>query len=269
MKIFFYLILVTQLLFGEVYYAKVEPYSFKKLSSNVTGEVQFIDENSLGKKLSKKPFIIIDSTIDEAELRDVHQKLLNSQETLAIDKKIVANLEAVLKKKRINYKKTEALKIKSRIDKDRDFYDLIASQNSYNATQKEMKNLQNAIADLKLRAIQLKKSIADKHVSAPGYVLYSLNVKEGQVVNISTPLAQVADMSKALLTLYVDADELSGIAQKTIYINGEKTNYKVSRLLRIADSVNISKYKVQIIIKAPKLFSTLAKVEFKENKHEQ
>ena len=50
-----------------------------------------------------------------------------------------------------------------------------------------------------------------------------------------------------------------------MYINGEKTSYKVDRLLTIADSKNISKYKAQIVIKAPNIFSKLAKIELKEN----
>jgi hypothetical protein len=228
------------------------------------GEVLFVNEDLIGKRLSSKPFILIDAEIDSAELVDVNKKLQHLQETLKINEKILKNLEAVLKKKRINYKKTEALKIKSRIDKDREFYDLIASENSYNATQKEIYSLKNSIADLQLRRIQLKKSIRDKKIHEEGLVLYSIAVKEGQVVNVATPLAQVADLSKGLLTIYVDADELKNIQKKVVYINGKKTAYRVSRVLDIADSVNISKYKVQIIIDPPKVFSKLLKVELKE-----
>lgn len=43
----------------------------------------------------------------------------------------------------------------------------------------------------------------------------------------------------------------------------KKTAYKISRLLNIADSKNISKYMAQIIIESPKLFSKLVKIELK------
>ena len=266
MRIVFSLVLLAQFLFAEAYYAKVEPYLTKKLTSNVTGEVKFVNENMLGKQLSNNAFIIIDATIDKAELRDVEIKLKNSKKIVSLDEKVVANLEAVLKKKERNYKKTAALKIKSRLEKDKAFYDLVATQNSYNATLKELQNLKNSIADLQLRMTKLKKSIHDKSVKAQGYLLYSLAVKEGQVVNPGTPLAEVADISKGVLTLFVDGKELANIKDKTIYLDDKKTSYKVSRALVIADSVNISKYKVQIVIRAPKLFSKLVKVEFKDEK---
>ncbi|MBA1432540.1 MAG: HlyD family efflux transporter periplasmic adaptor subunit [Epsilonproteobacteria bacterium] len=264
MRVLFYLLVLNIFSYAEVHYSKVEPYKLKNIASNVTGEVLTVHEDMLGKKLSNEPFIIIDAEIDNAELTDVQTKLKDMQATLQINEKILKNLEEVLQKKRSNYKKTQALKIKARIDKDREFYDLIASENSFNATQKEVYSLKNSIADLELRRIQLQKSIRDKKVCQEGFVLYSIDVKEGQVVNIATPLAKVADTSKALLTIYVDADELKNIKQKKVYIDGKKTTYKVSRVLGIADSVNISKYKVQIIIDPPKIFSKLVKVELKE-----
>ena len=263
MRILLYLVLASQFLLSAVYYAKVEPYKLQKLSSNVSGEVLFIDEDFIGKKLTNKPFIIIDSKIDRAELYDVEKKLKSLKDTLKLNKKVLQNLSAVLKKKKANFIRTEALKIKSRIDKDREFYDLVSSENAFISTQKEVNSLKNSVADLELRRIELQKSIHDKKVSAKGYLLYSINVKEGEVVNLSKPLAEVADISKALLTIYVDADELENIDKKVIFINDKKTNYKPLRVLKIADSVNISKYKVQIAIDAPEIFSKLAKVELR------
>ncbi|SFV66943.1 hypothetical protein MNB_SM-6-438 [hydrothermal vent metagenome] len=258
------MVIASIFLHAEVYYSKVEPYKLKNIASNVTGEVLRVREDMLGKKLFDEPFIIIDAEIDTAELADVESKLKDMRSMLQLNEATVKNLEAVLQKKRANYKKTQALTIKSRIDKDREFYDLIASENSLNATQKEIYSLKNSIADLELRRIQLQKSIRDKKVRQKGFVLYSIAVKEGQVVNIATPLATVADTSKALLTIYVDADELKNIKNKSVYIDGKKTTYKVSRVSKIADSINISKYRVQIIIDPPKIFSKLVKIELKE-----
>ncbi|PHQ57927.1 MAG: HlyD family secretion protein, partial [Sulfurimonas sp.] len=124
-------------------------------------------------------------------------------------------------------------------------------------------NLKVQITDLKLRRAYLQRSIDDKRLIADGFVLYNLLVKPGQVVGISTPLAKVADVSKAKLTIYLDEADVVNVKKKLVYIDGKKTSYKVSRVLSIADSINISKYMAQIIIKAPKIFSKLAKVELK------
>jgi len=268
MKIVALSLLLSTFVFANVYYSKVEPYEVRKISSNVSGEVLFTNEDMVGKKLSDKAYIIIDSKLDEDELRAINEKLKYYRSTLEANKKILLNLEETLKRKRENYKKVEALKIKSRVEKDREFYDLISSENSYLNTQKEINSLRTNIADLEFRRQQLLKTIKDKQLKAKGFTLYAIDVKPGQVVSFGAPLASVADTSRALLTIYLDDEDLQNLDKKSVYIDGKKTNYRVDRVVNIADTKNISKYKAQIIIKAPKIFSKLAKVELKDDMNE-
>lgn len=264
MKIITLFFLFSTILFSKVYYSKVEPYEIRNISSNVSGIILFVDEKSLGKKLSNKPYIEMDSELDRDELRFTVSKIAYLKETVVLNEKILKNLQLSLNKKRENYKQVEGLKIKARVEKDKEFHDLVISENSYLTTQKEIINLKNQITDLELREAQLKRSIADKRVQAQGFTLYALDVKVGQVVTPSTPLAKVVDTSKALLTIYLDEEDVEGAQERVIYIDGEKTQYKITRLLSIADSKNISKYMAQITIKAPAIFSKLAKVELKD-----
>ncbi len=264
MKILTLLMLLSSLVFSKVYYSKVEPYELRLISSNVSGEVLSVNEDLLGKKLTNKPYITIDSQLDRDELKFTIEKLSYLKETVIANENILANLDKSLVKKRENYKKVEALKIKSRIEKDKEFYDLISSENSYLTTQKELNSLKTQIADLELRKAQLEKSIDDKTLSAKGYTLYSIDVKVGQVVGLATPLASVADISKGLLTIYLNDEDVIDAKDKVLYIDGEKTDYKITRLLNIADSKNISKYMAQIVIESPKLFSKLVKIELKD-----
>lgn len=264
MKLFVLIFLSFSLLYSNVYYSKVEPYEIKKISSNVVGVVNSVEENLLGKKLLNTPYIIIDSQLDRDELKYTNEKLIYSKSTLKTDEKILSNLQSSVVKKRENYQKVQAMKIKSTLEKDRDFYDLVASENSYLATQKELNSLKIQIADLELRKAQLQRNIADKTLKDNNYTLYSIDVKEGQVVNKGTSLATLADTSKALLTIYLNYEDVSDAKSKVIYLNGKKTSYKIDRLLNIADSKNISKYRAQIIIQSPKIFSKLVKIELKD-----
>jgi len=250
-------------LFGKVYYAKVEPYELDVISSNVSGEVLYTDENMIGKILGSKPFLKIDSSVDKNELKTIKEKIKLIKETLKLNEQMVANYEALIKRKDENYKRIEGLKIKSKVEKDREFYDLVNSRNSYLLVKKEINNLKTTLSDLYHRKMLLEKSIRDKTVIAKGFMLYSIDVKPSQVVSPMTPLAKVADVSKAILSVYVDEDELKGIKNKSIYLDGVKTSYKITRMLNIADTKSISKYKVQIVIAPPKVFSKLLKVEFK------
>ncbi|UCN01238.1 HlyD family secretion protein [Sulfurimonas sp. SWIR-19] len=269
MKIIVTFLFITTLLFSNVYYSKVEPYEIRTIASNVSGKVLYTDENMIGKKLSSKVFIKIDSELDEDELKAVEKKLSYQKNTLLLNEKILQNLQQLVEKKRENYQKIKHLKIKSRIEKDKEFYDLLSSENSSLATQKEINSLKTTIADLELRRKQLVKTIKDKNISAKGFVLYEISVKAGQTVGISTPLAKIADTSRALLSVYLDKNDLKDVKKKVIYINGKKTPYKVSRVSYIADTKNISKYKAQIIIDAQKVFSGLVKIEIKASNNEK
>ncbi|MFK5938886.1 MAG: HlyD family secretion protein [Sulfurimonas sp.] len=264
MKLIIILLLTYSALFSKIYYSKVDPYELRYISSNVSGLVEFIDENMIGKKLSSKAYLKIDAKLNNKELFSVIQKISILKNTVNVNEKILINLKKALTKKKENYKQIENLKIKSRIEKDKEFYDLVTSQNAYLSTQKEINTLKTQIYDLELREAQLQRNISDKSLSAKDYTLYSIDVKVGQVVNISTLLAKIADTSRAILTIYLDEEDMLNARHKIIYINNKKTNYKVDRILNIADSKNISKYKAQIIIKAPALFSKLAKIELRD-----
>ncbi|MDH4944168.1 HlyD family efflux transporter periplasmic adaptor subunit [Sulfurimonas sp. C5] len=221
-------------------------------------------EDMLGKKLNTGVYIKIDDKLDKDELQDVEEKIAFIKETLKVDQEILENLNVSLEKKEVNYEKISALKIKSKIEKDNEFSNLITSRNSALSTKKEIYNLKMQLADLQLRQKQLQKIIKDKNLQDKDFVLYSIDVKVGQVVSPGVTLAKIADVSKALLSIYVTADELDQLENKVIYIDEKKTSYKPARVLKIADEKNISKYLVQIVIKAPEVFSKLVKIELKE-----
>ena len=264
MKILTLILMMSTILFSKVYYSKVEPYELRNLSSNVSGIVEYINEDMIGKKLTSEVYVRIDSELDVEELNYLKEKLIYLNDTVIVNENILANMKESLKRKRDNYNKIENLKIKSRIEKDREFYDLVSTENSYLSTQKEINTLKTQIADLNLRKAQLIRNISDKNLSDEGFVLYSIDVKVGQVVGMSTPLAQIADTSKAKLTIFLDETDVVNAKTKVVYIDGKKSNYKISRILNISDSKNISKYMAQIIIQSPKIFSKLAKIELKD-----
>lgn len=262
-KLLTLLLLSGVALFAKEYYAKVEPYEILTIASNVSGQVTFADEKKEGKVLGKKVYVKIDDKLDRIELNNVNKKIRLLKNTLKLNETMQKNYDEILAKKQKNYDNIKGLKTKSVIEKDREFYDLVATQNTLISTAKEVDNLKVQINDLNLRAAQLQKSIEDKSLRAAGYVLYSLNVKEGQVVNPGMELAKVADVSKAKLTVYLNASDMKGAKKKNIYLNGQKTAYKIDRLWEIADATHLSSYKAEIVIKAPDYFSELMKVELK------
>ncbi len=259
----FLLIVPAVSLMAKEYYAKVEPYETLTIASNVSGLILFTDEQNEGKVLGQKAYIKIDDELDQVEHKQVINKIELLEDTLKLNESMARNYELMLEKKQRNYDNIKSLKTKSTIEKDREFYDLVSTQNQFISTQKEIQNLKTQINDLYLRQAQLERSIKDKSLAAEGYVLYKLIVKEGQVVNPSTPLAEIADVSRAKLTLYLTSEDMLGAEKKALYINGEKSTYKINRLWKIADAQHLSSYRAEIIIDAPEHFSALMKVELK------
>ncbi len=265
MKYIVILLLITlNLLQAKEYYAKVEPYEIRTVSSNVSGLVLFTDEKREGSVLGDDEYIIIDDELNVIEKKSIQKKIELLHVTLKLDEDLKKNYEEVNKRKRKNYERIKDLKIKSSVEKDREFYDVVASSNALISLDKEIISLKTQINDLQLRLAQLKRTISDKHLSAKSYTLYSLLVKPGQVVVPSTPLAKIADVSHAILTLYVSAKEIADIKSKILYIDGKKSKYKIDRIWNIADEKHLSSYKVQIVIDSPKEFSRLVKVDFKD-----
>ena len=265
MKLKFLLVTLLALpLTAKEYYAKVEPYELLQIASNVNAQIIKVDEAQEGRVLGSKAFIVMDDTLDKAELRSTRSKIATLEAIAQKNETLLQNYKEMLAKKEKNYARIKDLSIKSDSEKDREFYDLIATRNQYIATIKENDNLKINLNDAKIRLLQLEKNIKNKHISAPGYVLYKLMVKKAQVVAMGTVLAQVADISKAKLTLYLSAKDHDTVSQKVIYLNGEKTDYKITQLWDIADEKQLSNYKAQIIIKAPKTFSKLVKVSFRD-----
>ena len=85
--------LITTLLFCDVYYSKVEPIEVLDIASNVSGQVVFADENSLGDILSEKPYIMIDSELEKKEFTLLKDKIKQKKIILFTNNIILQNLE--------------------------------------------------------------------------------------------------------------------------------------------------------------------------------
>jgi len=255
--------MLGSLLSAKEYYAKIEPFDILNVSSNVSGEVIYTDVIQEGKTLSKKSYIVMDDSLDRVELKSIESKIEAMNASMHHNREMVKNYQEIIERKQENYNRIKDLKIKSSVEKDRDYFDLVNSQNSLLAIQKEMESITIQLGDLKVRRSQLKKSISDKHLSAPGYLLYKLLVKPSAFVNPGTPLAQLADVRKGKLTLFLSAKEAAEVQNKTIYFDGKPTSHRIEKIWKVADGTRISSYKAEILVSAPKRFSTLVKVEFK------
>ncbi len=263
MKNIILFLLFSTVIIASEYYSKAEPYRSYLLQSNVSGLIVLADENLEGKKLSGENFIVIDDELDQKELKLLKQKKINLENSLRLNEEMSKNLFAMIEKKNLNYERIKDLPIKSNVEKDKEFFDLSSTQNQHLSTLEKIETIHSQLNDTKLRLAQLQRSIKDKHVSAKGMVLYKLHVKKAQVVNPGTSLAEIADITKAKLTIFLNLDEIEDIKKKKIYLNGQETEYRIDKVWPLSDDEHISSYKTEILIDAPRQFSQLYKIEFK------
>lgn len=232
----FLLFIAPLLIFAKVHYAKVEPYESVTLKSAVNGLVLDVDLDAEGKMVDGKRVIYLDDVVDTINLT-------TSKEKLHLLKEAFERQEA-------SYKRINTLQTVSTTQKDNAFYSYSSAKTQY--------------LDMEYKVAQLEDTIEKKSIILHNMYLYEIMVRKGDYVAPGSALAKVVDATKAKLVLFLEPSELDTIKQKTVYLDGNKTAYKIDKVWKVADEKFISSYRAEIYIQAPQtMFSKLVKVELK------
>ncbi len=262
MKKNFLILLLATILSGAEHLAKVEPFEIYSIKSAVNAKVIKSDLEKEGQYVKDFEVIRLDDVIDKINLKTLQDKLKNSEEILKVDSNILKNLEELVKIKKDNYERIKNLKTKSKFEKDAKLSDYLLTYNQYLNQLEKIKNLKIQIKDIKLNIEKLKDTLVKKSIKVDGYI-YKIYVKKGDFAGIGAKLVDVADISKGKIVIYLDKDEMQGLEKKKIYIDGKETDLKFYKIFKISDPVHISAYRAEILVKSPKIFSKLVKVEVK------
>ncbi len=264
MKIFIIISTLVLYLHAIEHYSKLYPRELLEIKAAVSGEVISVDRELEAKKSGGEVVIKIDDRVDTAELKASKAKLKYLISNIELTKKSIANLKKIAQVDSRNYDVVKDLNSYSKSQKDSKLLTKIRSKNSLIQAKSSLDNLNSQREDLEFKIRLLEDKISKKNIKVPdGHYIYKIYPTKGDYINPGSKLVDVYDISKALLVLFLSQDELVDIDSKTIYIDGEPTEYKIYKRWSIADSVNISSYRVEILIDSPKEFSKLVKVEFK------
>ena len=263
MKIFI-LLCAPLLLFAKIHYAKVEPYESVILKSAVSALVVNVDLESEGRMVNEKCVISLDDALDKVNLKTSQESISLLEKMLNINKDIEGSLRETVTRQESYYQRINKLTTVSKTQKDNAYSSFASAKTQYLGTKEKIRNLEKQILDMQYKIAQLEDSILKKSIVLEDLYLYEIMVRKGDYVAPGSPLANVADASKAKLVLFLESSELENIEQKSVYLNNEKTDYSVDKVWRIADEKFISSYRAEIYIPAPKAsFSKLIKVEIK------
>ena len=235
MKAFIFCFILVNSLIASEYYAKLEPIESYTVKAAVSGKVIFSNSKIEGFKAKNSVIIEIDSKVNQMDLAQSRSKLKYINEMIAIENN--------------NYDRLNKVSSKSAFEKD---------------TQKlKVITLRSSKADLIIQIENLKDTIKNKKLVEKSNYISNISVKEGDYVTPGTLLYESKDLSKAKLEFYVPINEVEIIKNKTIYLDGKKSDTKINKIYSIADSQHISSYKIQLLVSDVKSFSRLVKIEFK------
>jgi hypothetical protein len=228
-------LLLSSLALGQEFYSMINPIKTFAVKSAVSGEVVFVNKSAEKSHLQKSTIVKLDDSLDLINLEQTKVKLANQKETYAIESGILDSYNQVSSK--------------TKIEKD--------------AQKIKVLNISSTIADMEIQIANLQNNIKKKTIVGSNIYLSSVEVEVGDFVNAGGLLYKGYDLSSGKLEVFLPINEIESFKRKTIYLDGKQTGLKINKISKVADEKNISSYKAEIIIKNPKTFSKLVKVEFK------
>ena len=256
--------LLPLFVFAKVHYAKVEPYESVVLKSAVSGLVLEADLDAEGTMVEEKRVIHLDDVMDKINLKDSQKSVELLEQMISINQDIAESLGKTVRRQEGYYQRISKLSTASKTQKDSAFGSYTSAKTQYLSTREKIVSLEKQLIDMKYKVALLSDTIEKKSIILKKKYLYKLMVRKGDFVNPGTPLADVQDISKAKLVLFLEPEELKDVRSKAVYIDGKKTDYRVNKVWNVADEKFISSYRAEIYLPAPKeRFSKLMKVELK------
>lgn len=248
-----------------VYYAKVEPYEVYHIKASASGSVVSVFKEAEGRVSNGGVLIQIDDFLNQKELESSKKKLEAQKRSFALLEKNLQNSKKVEEIRKDNYNRIKNLKTKSKTSKDAELINLINATNQVISLENSLQNLKVTISDLEYKIAYLEDTINKKSVKIKkGFLIYKTYVSEGDFVNVGTPLVDAYDITKGKVVIYLSSEDVDIAKDAVLYVNDKPTKYKISKVWKVADTQNISSYRAEVIVDAPKHFSRLFKIELKK-----
>lgn len=220
-------------LFAQSYMAKVEPYEDYTLYAQTSGAINYADTRDETQVVSKI-LIKLDDIVEQDNLKLYKEQLGLYNEKLKLFK--------------TNYQKFLKISGKSQYDKDEKYYDIL--------------DLKVSISNLKLTISNLQDTINKKSLHVKNKYIKEIKVNVGDYVATGSELANIYDISKSKLIVYVSGDDYVNIKNKQVLINDKENIAQLEKVDLTVDESYVSAHKITLILN-DKDFGKIVKVEFK------
>ena len=227
-------------LFAKEYMAQINPYEKIEIKSQTAGVVKYVN------KESSSSYIKLNQVLIQINSKDEKIELEKEKNSLLIQNEIV-------KIKERNYQAKNKIKQISKYEKNNEKLSFLESKKELVITKLNIKRLENEI-NKKVFIVE------NKYIG-------TIFVNETEYVNIGDKLFDMYDISKLKITLYLTKKHIEELAEKSIFIDGIQSDFKVYKINKMKDEIKVSRYKVEFIKKNGNLnnyfFNKVVKVEIR------
>ncbi|NPA63821.1 MAG: hypothetical protein GXO16_02490 [Epsilonproteobacteria bacterium] len=257
-----FLVLGFSLAWSRVHTVPIEPYEIYKIKSSVAGWVLESHPEYEGRQIREMVVVRLDDRIDRTDLAILKRKEKILKKIFEKEREALDLLRKLTAIKERGYQRIKDLSTKSKSEKDRRLAEFLSARQTFLAQGVKVENLKLQMEDLRSKIAKLEDLIRKKNPKTSGYV-YRIHPRKGDFVAAGAPLVDVADVSRGKVVLYLAKEEVEGIENKKIYIDGKESNATLFKLIRIPDERHLGEYRAEIVLPRPELFGKFIKVEIK------
>lgn len=241
MKKLLFILAITFSLHSDYYMAQIVPYQTHSVEAELSG---IVHRTALKKEFSyinRRILVIkIDTTIEDIGISSLKDKVASIKESLSL--------------KRENLKSKSRIRQISKYDLNKETLSVVDTKIMLISTE----------MDLKLKKYNRERKL---FYLSKAY-LGEIYVDEFEYVNAGEKLFEYYDFSKSRLDIFVSADDVQNILEKTVFINDKKSDsWKIEKISKTVDSKRVSTFKVRLTLnnRNPEnaIFGKVLKVEFK------
>ena len=236
MKSMLIVLLLSSSLLAQSYMGKIEPVQSYTIFAQTNGEIVELDANK-EHSIIDGVLLRIDDTLEKVRKSSYEEQMQNYERQLYI--------------KNLEYRKIKDIKAMNDVEKDN--------------LRLSILDIRYKMSVLKLQLNEVQESLKHKVIRVDNLYLKRLFVNKHDYVNIGQKVAEVNDVSKAKIVLYVHQRDIEGLKNKVIYINGKRTRAKMIKVAQTTDDTYVSSYMTELHLNY-KRFGQIVKVEFKAPK---
>jgi len=201
------------------YVGKIEPYKKIILKSEAVGKVSYLNSSSSFVYAKKHIILKINSKQDLIRLNSLKKRLEATKEIYEISQS--------------TFDKKKTIKSLSKSEQDKEKLNMLVKKQSYISLSE---NLELQLSNIKKKTFVVENKYIGK-----------IYPKEDEFVSIGSIIADLYDISKKKIIIFVNKEDIEKIKQKDIFINNKPSKFFIESISNVVDSKYISSYQVVLL----------------------